>query len=112
MSWLFYATVAVVFVSLTLTPLILFLRTRAKSAVFMGAGMMVFWIGVALLFFGPRTITYVESRSETGLVTASSGGTQPPIITNYLLGIGALSYCGGLLFFSLRGPMRNGHPSN
>ena len=104
MSWLFYATVAVVLVCLTLTPLILFFRTRAGSAVFMATGMVLFWIGLALLFFGPRTITYVESVSDSGPISARSGGTRPTILTHYLLAIGALSYCGGLLVFSLRGP--------
>lgn len=72
------------------------MRIRNRSALIIIAGFAAFLIGFCLLAFGPRTADSVHTNS-TDLIHSVTWMERPHPMANYLMAIGGLVFCGGLV---------------
>lgn len=90
---------SVLAVGLSLAAALLYLLKRRASALAMLVGAALFWAGMAVVAFGPRTL--VESESfESGSMRTRVEIREAHPIAPYLTGGGAVLYVAGLLWFA------------
>ena len=81
---------------------ILFFRTRSKMAGVMTAGVAIFWLGAALAFWGPRTITTISHPTSDGAHYESYATIEKPLLpTLYMIFAGKLIFVFGFLSYAI-----------